>query len=54
MYKKGRGELDEEMRETEERGMEDFSILDSSEKKTIVVLGDRWWPQKKRNRKGIR
>ena len=36
--------LEEEMRKTDERDMEEFDTLDSSEK-MIAILGDRWWPQ---------
>ena len=31
----------------------EFGTLDRSDK-TIAILGDRWWPQTARNRKGIR
>ena len=41
------------MRKIDERDMEKFGTLDSSDK-TIATLGDRWWPQTARNRKGIR
>ena len=34
----------EAMRKLDECYIEDFSILESSDK-TIAVLGDRWWPQ---------
>ena len=44
MNKEGRGVLEEEMRETDECGLEEFGALDSSEK-TVAISGDRWWPQ---------
>ena len=34
----------EEMRNLDERDMEEFGRLESSEK-TIAILGDRWWPR---------
>ena len=40
--KEERGVL--EMRKIDERVVEKFGTLDSSEK-TIAILGDRWWPQ---------
>ena len=43
MHKEERDAL-EEMKKIDECGMEKFGTLDSSEK-TIVILGDRWWPQ---------
>ena len=43
MYKEERDVLEEEIREIDECDMEEFDTLDSSEK-TIVILGDRWWP----------
>ena len=52
MYKEERDVL-QEMRKKFECGMEKVGTLDSSEK-TIAILGDRWWPQTARNRKGIR
>ena len=52
MYKEERDVL-EEMRKIDECGIDKFGTLDSSEK-TIAILGDRWWPQTARNRKGIR
>ena len=44
VYKEERDVWEKEMRDIDERGVEVFGILDSSEK-TIAVLGDRWWPQ---------
>ena len=44
MYKEERDVLEEDMRKIDERDIEKFGTLDSSEK-TIAVLGDRWWPQ---------
>ena len=44
MYQEERDVLEEETRKIDERDMEEFGILDSSEK-TIVTLRDRWWPQ---------
>jgi len=41
--KKERYVLEQEMREIDERDMEEFSTLDSE--KMIAILGDRWWPQ---------
>ena len=32
------------MRKLDERDMEEFDRIESSEK-TIAILGDRWWPQ---------
>ena len=43
IYKEERDIL-EEMRKINECDMEEFGRLESSEK-TIVSLGDRWWPQ---------
>ena len=43
IYKEERGVL-EEMRKLDESDMEKFDRLESSEK-TIVIQGDRWWPQ---------
>ena len=40
----GTGRIEEETREIDECGMEECDTLDST-KKTIVILGDRWWPQ---------
>ena len=37
--------MSEEMGKIDECDMEKFGTLDSSEK-MIVILGDRWWPQK--------
>ena len=39
-----RDALEEELRTLDEYDMEEFRRLESSEK-TIVVPGDRWWPQ---------
>ena len=39
-----RDALDEEMRKLDERDMEEFGRLESSDKH-IAILGDRWWPQ---------
>ena len=44
MYKEERDVLEEDMRKIDERDIEKFGTLDSSEK-TIAILGDRWWPQ---------
>ena len=44
MYNDGRDVLKEEIREKDDCGMEEFGILDSNDK-TIVILGNRWWPQ---------
>ena len=44
MHKEERYVLEEEMREIDERDMEEFGTVDSSEK-TIAFLGDRCWPQ---------
>ena len=45
MHEEGRDVLEEEMEAIiDEYDMEEFDTLDSSEK-TIVILGDRWWPQ---------
>ena len=44
IYKEERDMLQEEMRKVDVFDMEEFGRLESSEK-TIVVLGDRWWPQ---------
>ena len=41
------------MRKLDECDMEKFETLHSSEK-TIGILGDRWWPQYRTSRKGIR
>ena len=41
------------MRKIAEGEMEKFGTLDSSEK-TIVIQGDRWWPQTAKQRKGKR
>ena len=41
------------MRETEECGMDKFGTLDSSEE-TIIILGDRWWAQKAKQKGGKR
>ena len=42
--KEERDALEEEMRKLVGCDMEEFGRLESSEK-TIVILGDRWWPQ---------
>ena len=44
MYKEER-DVFEEMRKIDECGMEKFDTLDNNEKKTIAILGDRWWAQ---------
>ena len=44
-YKEGRDVLKEEMRTVDEGDTEKFGTLDSSGE-TIAILGDRWWPQK--------
>ena len=44
IYKEERDVLEEEMGKLNERDMEEFGRLESSEK-TIAILGDRWWPQ---------
>ena len=44
VYGKKRDALEEEMRKLDERDMEEFGRLESSEK-AIAILGDRWWPQ---------
>ena len=36
--------LEEETRKLDACDMEEFGILENSEK-TIAILGDRWWPQ---------
>ena len=44
MYKEERNVIQEDMRKIDEGDMEEFGALDRS-KKTIAILGDRWWPQ---------
>ena len=44
MYKEERDALEEETRKLDVCDMEEFGILESSEK-TIAILGGRWWPQ---------
>ena len=43
IYKKERDALEEELRKFDVCDMEEFGRLESSEK-TIIILGDRWWP----------
>ena len=33
------------MRKIDECGMDKFGTLDSSEERSIAILGDSWWPQ---------
>ena len=45
LYKEERDVLEGEVRDLDRRsGMKSFDALDSREK-TIVILGDKWWPQ---------
>ena len=47
MYREERDVSEEEKRERDECGMEEFGtlVIDSSEKTTAILGGDRWWPQ---------
>ena len=44
LYQEERDVLEGEMRDLNKSGMKSFDALDSR-KKTIAILGDRWWPQ---------
>ena len=44
MYKEKRDALEKKMRKSDGCDMEEFGRLESS-KKTIAILGYRWWPQ---------
>ena len=45
MYKKERDVLEKEIRKIQECDMEKFGRLLDNREKTIVIQGDRLWPQ---------
>ena len=53
MHKEKRDVLEEEVREIDERDMEEFGTLDSGEK-TVAILGDKWWPQAAKQEEGVK
>ena len=46
IYKEERDALAKEMGKIDECDIENFGTLLIYSKKTIAILGDRWWPQK--------